>query len=121
MKFIGQAVRGAGDAKPMSKLEHLCKKLDAPQVILPVESQQLMLLSMLITEVQAQPALERHETQIMSIPGVAGMGIGECDEHPCIKVFVEVLTPELKDQIPKDLEGVKVDIEETGPFEIQSE
>jgi hypothetical protein len=62
---------------------------------------------------------ERHEAALMSVPGVVGVGIGDCDGQPCIKVFVKERTPELEGQIPKQLEGFKVDIETTGPIEIQ--
>jgi hypothetical protein len=62
-------------------------------------------------------AKERHESSIMSVPGVVGVGIGECEGEPCIKVFVEDRTPELQRRIPERLEGFKVDIEATGPFQ----
>jgi hypothetical protein len=62
-------------------------------------------------------AKERHETSIMSVPGVVGVGIGESEGEPCIRVFVEDRTPELQRRIPERLEGFKVDIEATGPFQ----
>jgi len=62
---------------------------------------------------------ERHEAMLMSIPGVVGVGIGDCDGQACIKVLVQESTVELEGQIPQQLEGFKVDIEPTGPIEIQ--
>jgi hypothetical protein len=62
-------------------------------------------------------AKERHESSIMGVPGVVGVGIGECEGEPCIRVFVEDRTPELERRIPERLEGFKVDIEATGPIQ----
>uniref|UniRef100_A0A7V1EJ79 Uncharacterized protein n=1 Tax=candidate division WOR-3 bacterium TaxID=2052148 RepID=A0A7V1EJ79_UNCW3 len=62
----------------------------------------------------------------MNIPGVVGVGIGECDSDelvvllPCIKVYLEKETPESK-RIPKKLEGYKVDVEIIGPIEALEE
>ncbi len=60
-----------------------------------------------------------HEEDLMSLPGVVGVAIGECEEELCLKVYVEQLTPELKNKIPDELEGYKVEIEESGPIEAQ--
>ena len=62
---------------------------------------------------------ERHESYLMSLPSVVGVGIGDCDGKPCIKVYVEESTSELQRQIPKQLEGFEVEIEVTGAFEAQ--
>ncbi|HMQ53570.1 MAG TPA: hypothetical protein PKE64_16035 [Anaerolineae bacterium] len=67
-----------------------------------------------IVEVQA-----KHEAQLMSLPGVVGVGIGECEGKPCLKVLVERKTPELERQIPSELEGFKVELEESGPLQTQ--
>ena len=61
----------------------------------------------------------RHEAWLMSLPNVVGVGIGKCDAEPCIKLYVEQKTPELERRLPEQLEGVKLDIEESGPFQIQ--
>jgi hypothetical protein len=58
----------------------------------------------------------RYESSLMNIPGVVGVGIGECDKVPCIKVYLEKETLESK-SIPKQLEGFKVDVEVAGPIE----
>mgnify|MGYP006990010526 CR=1 FL=1 len=55
----------------------------------------------------------------MSLPGVVGVGIGECEGKPCLKVLVERKTPELERQIPSELEGFKVELEESGPLQTQ--
>jgi hypothetical protein len=59
---------------------------------------------------------ERNETELLSLSGVVGVGIGECKKKPCIRVFVEKRTPELERRIPKQIEGIDVDVEVTGPI-----
>jgi len=61
-----------------------------------------------------------HNSWLMSLPGVTGVGIGECGMAPCIKVYVKQTSLEGARRIPTQLDGCKVDIEETGPFQIQS-
>jgi hypothetical protein len=59
---------------------------------------------------------DEHVDQLMSIPGVSGVGIGDCRGAPCIKIFVVNAMPSVKRQIPARLEGYEVAIEETGEF-----
>jgi hypothetical protein len=65
--------------------------------------------------------LERHTTRLMSVPGVVGTAEGECAGKPCILVLVERMTPPLRQAIPADLEGVRVEIRETGRIEARDE
>jgi hypothetical protein len=53
----------------------------------------------------------------MSVAGVVGTAEGECAGKPCILVLVERLTPALRQAIPSELEGIPVEIRETGPIE----
>jgi hypothetical protein len=62
----------------------------------------------------AQKALS---DSLMSRPGVAGIGIGECDGEPCIRVFVVAKTEDLMRQIPETFEGFRVKVDETGEFQ----
>lgn len=59
---------------------------------------------------------EKYESEIMAIPGVTGIGIGDHDRAPglAIKVYVDRLTPELEMRIPSELEGYPVNTEKTG-------
>ena len=57
-----------------------------------------------------------HTDSLMSIKGVVGVGIGELNGKPCIKVMLDKKTRRLVKQIPKSLEGYPVVIEETGEF-----
>ncbi len=61
-----------------------------------------------------EEVLKEHTEELMSIPGVVGIGQGLCNDKPCIKVFVIEKTPELAQKIPNSLEGYQVIIEETG-------
>jgi hypothetical protein len=62
---------------------------------------------------------DKYESEIMAIPGVTGIGIGDHDRKPglAIKVYVDRLTPELKTRIPTELEGYPVNTEKTGQFD----
>jgi hypothetical protein len=60
--------------------------------------------------------LNEHADQLMSIPGVSGVGIGDCRGSPCIKIFVSKVTPSITRHIPERLDGYGVAIEETGEF-----
>ena len=60
--------------------------------------------------------LTQHTDGLMSLPGVVGTAIGECDGKPCIKVMVVKKSPELLKKIPSTLEGYPVEIDETGEF-----
>ena len=47
-----------------------------------------------------------HTTELMAIPGVAGVAIGELDDHtPCILVLVEEQTDRIERAVPRTLEG----------------
>ncbi len=61
-----------------------------------------------------EAVLQKHTHHLMSLPGVVGTAIGECEGKPCIKVLVVKKTPELMRKIPATLEGFPVAIEETG-------
>jgi hypothetical protein len=58
--------------------------------------------------------LKDHTDCLLSLPGVVGAGIGECDGKPCIKVLVDRNTEELARTIPKMLGGFPVVTMETG-------
>lgn len=61
--------------------------------------------------------LQRHTPRLMSISGVVGTAEGECAGRPCILVLVERMTPALRQAIPDQLEGIPVEIRETGRIE----
>ena len=61
-----------------------------------------------------QLVLREHTDSLMALPGVVGTAQGQRDGKPCIKVFVVKKTPELLGQIPAEIEGYTVEVEETG-------
>lgn len=58
--------------------------------------------------------LAAHSRAWMSLPGVIGTAIGEFQRTPCIKVLVLAKTETLIEQIPSQVEGFRVIIEEIG-------
>lgn len=72
-----------------------------------------------IVEVQA-----RHEGELLALPNVTGVGIGEREGKPVIKVFVTGKVPESTlapdERVPASLEGYEVDVEEIGIIEAQA-
>ena len=61
---------------------------------------------------------DRHEDELMRIPGAVGTGIGMSDQpgQPAIEVYVKKLTPEAQAAAPKEIEGVAVKLIENGGF-----
>jgi hypothetical protein len=58
---------------------------------------------------------EAHTPELMNIPGVVGVYIGETDDGVAfIGVMVTKKTPEIDTKIPQKLEGYPVHVEETG-------
>ncbi|MGE0882241.1 MAG: hypothetical protein AB7P14_01735 [Blastocatellales bacterium] len=59
-----------------------------------------------------------HEDKLMELPNVIGVGIGEKDGHPIIKVFVtrkvEISSLKQGEVVPKRLSGFDVEVEEIG-------
>lgn len=67
-----------------------------------------------VTMARAAAVLERHADDLLALPGVVGAAVGECDGRPCIRVMVASPGPDLAKRLPRELEGVKVVVEETG-------
>lgn len=65
---------------------------------------------------QAMEVKGRNEKQLLSLPGVVGVGIGSAEGEVVIKVFLEEMTLELERELPTMLEGFKVVPEVTGKF-----
>ena len=61
-----------------------------------------------------EQAQEELTPQVMSLPGVVGIAIGECEGKPCIKVLVASKTRELMGKIPPTYKGYKVTVDEVG-------
>jgi hypothetical protein len=67
----------------------------------------------------------RHETELLSLPNVTAVGIGERDGKPVLKVFVTEKVPEdalaPEERVPASLDGVEVDVEPIGFIQAQTE
>jgi len=57
--------------------------------------------------------LAHHKAWLLAVPGVFGAAIGTWEREPCIIVFVERETPEIRRRIPPSLGGFAVKIEAT--------
>jgi len=64
-------------------------------------------------------SIRKNTEELMSIPGVVGIGQGLCDGARCIKVLVIERTPEIEKRIPDTLEGYRVEIDVTGRIRAQ--
>jgi hypothetical protein len=68
-----------------------------------------------------EEAKARHETELMALPNVIGVGIGERAGKPVIKVFVTEKAPAAQlapdERAPTSLEGYEVDVEPIGSVE----
>jgi len=60
--------------------------------------------------------LKKNVDRLMAVPGVVGVAEGEYEDKPCIKVFVVERNSELLRQIPGNIEGYPLQIEESGKF-----
>ena len=67
-----------------------------------------------VTAKTIEEAQQHLTDSVMSLPGVTGTMIGECEGEPCIMVLVVRKTEELADKIPSEFEGYPVEVEETG-------
>ena len=69
------------------------------------------------SEEQAREVKNRHSMELLKIPGVCGVGVqksGEDDFY--IALHVDSDDPELVGQLPKQLEGLRVERIVSGPF-----
>lgn len=66
----------------------------------------------------ASQVKDRHEQALMAVPGVVGMGIGlsRDGQRVVIQVYVAALSAETREALPSELDGVSVEIVETGEF-----
>ncbi len=64
-----------------------------------------------------ESVLKRHTERLMALPGVVGVAQGEAGGKPCLKVLVASKSDDLLRQIPVNLEGYGVVVEETGEFQ----
>lgn len=66
---------------------------------------------------RARRVKKRYERRLLALDGVTGVGIGDDDGTPRIKVYVDEDRPARRKSIPDVLEDVPVVVEESGAFE----
>jgi hypothetical protein len=61
--------------------------------------------------------LRRRAPELMALPGVVGVAEARlADGSPCLRVYVERMTPELERALPGSLDGWPVEVEVSGAF-----
>jgi hypothetical protein len=68
-----------------------------------------------------EQVFDSNRDSLLSIPGVVGAGIAQLDDKPCIMVMVKRKSDISPEQIPQELDGYRVIIEETRQIESQDE
>ena len=58
----------------------------------------------------------RHESRLMKMRGVIGVGIGQRDGKECIRIYVKEESPRILAALPQSLEEVPVEVVVTGTF-----
>jgi hypothetical protein len=75
-------------------------------------------------EMSIEVVKRKFEEQLMRLPNVTGVGLGEKAGKPVIKVFVTHKVPESalqpEEVVPKTLEGYETDVEEIGVVTAQT-
>ena len=68
-----------------------------------------------------EQVLQEQTDSLMALPGVVGTAMGLCSGEPCIRVFVVEKTAGLLKQIPAEIEGYQVAVDETGEIKALDE
>jgi hypothetical protein len=63
-----------------------------------------------------QQVQEEHTPAWMSLPGVVGTAIGQCDGQACILVLTAAHTEQIRKQIPSTVDGYPVVVQYSGPI-----
>jgi hypothetical protein len=72
----------------------------------------------MLTEQQAQDVKRRHSTDLLSRPGVSGVGVEKDEDGKfVIAVHLDADHPGVQEQLPKDIEGFPVKFVRSGPFQ----
>jgi hypothetical protein len=78
-----------------------------------------------MTEMSIEAVKNKYEDQLMQLPNVTGVGIGQKGGKEVIKVFVTHKVPDSALQphevVPKTLEGYETDVEDIGYVTAQLE
>ena len=64
---------------------------------------------------------EQHESELMALEGVVGVGISKCQGKPCIEVYLADESSNLKQQIPTQLNGYQINTKVMGRIEAETQ
>ena len=70
--------------------------------------------------VEILEAKQLTEQALFAIPGVQGVGVGGYSPKERIRVYVDVLTPEVEARVPRTIAGYSVELVESGRFKALS-
>jgi hypothetical protein len=71
----------------------------------------------MFTEKEAGDIKSRHSTELLSMPGVCGVGVEKNpDVALVIVVYLDADHPGIQNHLPKDIEGLPVKFVISGPF-----
>ena len=71
----------------------------------------------MFTEKEAGDIKNRHSTELLSVPGVCGVGVEKNPDGAfIIVVYLDKDRPGLQNQLPNDIEGLPVEFVISGPF-----
>ncbi|MEH2309075.1 hypothetical protein [Nostoc sp.] len=97
----------------------LASLLFLPLFTVNQDKQPLLLSTSLSIRQTIEQVKEQYESDLLRINGVVGVGISECEDKPCIKVYLENESLNVQKQIPKQLNGFKVDTQVMGSIQAQ--
>lgn len=66
-----------------------------------------------------QQAKEKHQAELMALPGVVSMGIGLSEGEMAIMIGLDGKHPDTEKALPKELEGYKLIIQTVGTIKAQ--
>jgi hypothetical protein len=69
-----------------------------------------------MTEKRVREVKDRHERELMRLDGVQGVGIGDDHGRPAIMVYVDDGFSAQQLKIPRQIDNVRVVVEESGVF-----
>lgn len=69
----------------------------------------------------ASEVRRRHEERLLSTPGVVGVAVGRREGEACILVYVDADPARVRKVLPRAIEGVAVEIVETGAFRARAD
>ena len=71
----------------------------------------------MFTEKEASDIKSRHSTELLSMPGVRGVGVEKNPDGAfVIALYLDADHPGTQNQLPKDIEGLPVKFVISGPF-----